>query len=94
MRTLYNVMSRAFAAAGISLERDKSKGLYILRPTFVSASLEHGMDIKTLSTIIGHVSSSATLNVYAHITDEMRRTAAKIDQGIGKEQLKAEPKAG
>ena len=43
------------------------------------------MDIKTLSTIIGHVSSSTTLNVYAHVTDEMRRTAAlKIDQGIGK----------
>ena len=43
------------------------------------------MDIKTLSTIIGHVSSSTTLNVYAHITDEMRRkAAAKIDQGIGK----------
>ncbi len=43
------------------------------------------MDIKTLSTIIGHVSSSTTLNVYAHVTDEMRRTAAvKIDQGIDK----------
>ncbi len=43
------------------------------------------MDVKTLSTIIGHVSSSTTLNVYAHITDEMRRkAAAKIDQGIGK----------
>ena len=43
------------------------------------------MDIKTLSTIIGHVSRSTTLNIYAHVTDEMRRTAAvKIDQGIGK----------
>ena len=43
------------------------------------------MDVKTLSTVIGHVSSSTTLNVYAHVTDEMRRTAAiKIDQGIGK----------
>ena len=43
------------------------------------------MDIKTLSTVIGHVSISTTLNVYAHVTDEMRRTAAvKIDQGIGK----------
>ena len=61
-----------------------------LRHTFVSASLEHGMDIKTLSTIIGHVSSSTTLNVYAHVTDEMRRTAAaKIDQGIGR----ADPQA-
>ena len=28
------------------------------------------MDIKTLSTIIGHVSSSTTLNIYAHVTDD------------------------
>ena len=56
-----------------------------LRHTFSTVSLEHGMDVKTLSTVIGHVSSSTTLNVYAHVTDEMRRTAAiKIDQGIGK----------
>ncbi len=56
-----------------------------LRHVFCTTRLEHGMDVKTLSTIIGHVSSSTTLNVYAHVTDEMRRTAAvKIDQGIGK----------
>ena len=56
-----------------------------LRHTFSTVSLEHGMDVKTLSTVIGHVSSSTTLNVYAHVTDEMRRTAAiKIDRGIGK----------
>ena len=62
-----------------------------LRHTFSTAALEHGMDIKTLSTIIGHVSSSTTLNIYAHVTDEMRRTAAvKIDQGIGKIELQAE----
>ena len=43
------------------------------------------MDIKTLSDIIGHVSTSTTLNIYAHVTDEMRRTAAvKINQGIAK----------
>ena len=41
------------------------------------------MDVKTLSTIIGHVSSATTLNTYTHITDEMRRKAAvSIDQGI------------
>ena len=56
-----------------------------LRHTFATASLEHGMDVKTLSTIIGHVSSSTMLNIYAHITDEMRQKAAvKIDQGIAK----------
>ncbi len=61
-----------------------------LRHALCTAALEHGMDVKTLSTIIGHVSSSTTLNVYAHVTDEMRRTAAaKIDQGIGR----ADPQA-
>ena len=62
-----------------------------LRHTFSTVSLEHGMDVKTLSTIIGHVSSSTTLNVYAHVTDEMRRTAAvKIDRGIGGVELQTE----
>ena len=56
-----------------------------LRHVFCTTCLEHSMDIKTLSTIIGHVSSSTTLNVYAHVTNEMQRTAAmKIDQGIGR----------
>ena len=62
-----------------------------LRHVFCTAALKHGMDVKTLSTIIGHVSSSTTLNVYAHVTDEMRRTAAaKIDRGIGKADPQAE----
>ena len=56
-----------------------------LRHTFATTALEHGMDTKTLSTIIGHVSASTTLDIYAHVTDEMRRTAAvKIDRGISK----------
>ena len=54
-----------------------------LRHTFATMSLENGMDVKTLSAIIGHVSSATTLNTYTHITDEMRRKAAvSIDQGI------------
>ncbi len=54
-----------------------------LRHTFATNALEHGMDIKTLSAIIGHVSSATTLNVYAHVTDEMRQKAAdRIDRGI------------
>ena len=62
-----------------------------LRHTFATASLEHGMDVKTLSTIIGHVSSSTTLNIYAHVTSEMQRTAAaKIDRGIAKSEAAQE----
>ena len=51
--------------------------------TLATSAMEHGMDVKTLSTVIGHVSSTTTLNVYAHITDEMRQKAAdKIDRAI------------
>ena len=59
-----------------------------LRHTFATNALAHGMDIKTLSTILGHVSSATTLNTYSHVTDEMRqRAAVKIDQGIAKAEV-------
>ena len=60
-----------------------------LRHTFATNALAHGMDIKTLSTILGHVSSATTLNTYSHVTDEMRQKAAvKIDQGIAKAEVR------
>ena len=56
-----------------------------LRHTFATMALEHGMDVKTLSTIIGHVSSATTLDIYSHVTDLMRQQAAvRIDRQIGK----------
>ena len=56
-----------------------------LRHTFATMALEHGMDVKTLSTIIGHVSSATTLDIYSHVTDLMQQQAAvKIDRQIGK----------
>ena len=68
-----------------------------LRHTFATNALAYGMDIKTLSTILDHVSSATTLNTYSHITDEMRQKAAvKIDQGIAKVEVKPQeekPKA-
>lgn len=47
-------------------------------------ALEHGMDVKTLSATIGHVSSATTLDIYSHITDTIQRQAAvHIDRKIG-----------
>lgn len=62
-----------------------------LRHTFVTTALEYGMDVKTLSAVVGHRSSSTTLNVYTHVTKAMeRQAAAKIDQGIGKQEAPTE----
>ena len=47
-------------------------------------ALENGMDIKTLSSVIGHKSSATTLDIYAHTTDAMQLNAAtNIERGTG-----------
>ena len=52
-----------------------------LRHTFATMALENGMDVKTLSGMIGHISAVTTLNTYSHVTDTMRAQAAvKIDR--------------
>ena len=59
-----------------------------MRHTFATNALVYGMDIKTLSIILDHVSSATTLNTYSHVTDEMRqKVAVKIDQGIAKAEM-------
>ena len=56
-----------------------------IRHTFATLALENGMDVKTLSVMLGHVSAATTLDIYTHITDDMQRAAAaNIDRGIGK----------
>ena len=51
-----------------------------------------GMDVKTLSAMLGHVSAATTLDIYTHVTDDMQHAAArKIDCGIGKAELPDEP---
>ena len=58
-----------------------------LRHTFATNALASGMDIKTLSTIIGHISAETTLNIYTHITDNMGRSAAnKIERGFSRNE--------
>ena len=72
----------------IILERAGYKQIrfHDLRHTFATVALENGMDIKTLSAMLGHVSAATTLDIYTHITGDMlSEAAAKIDRGLGNE---------
>lgn len=72
----------------IILERAGCKHVrfHDLRHTFATLALENGMDVKTLSAMLGHVSAATTLDIYTHITGEMQNeAAAKIDRGLGNE---------
>ena len=48
-------------------------GFHALRHTFATRALECGMDVRTLSEILGHRNPTVTLRRYAHSFDEHKR---------------------
>ena len=49
------------------------RGFHSLRHTFATRALECGMDVRTLSEILGHRSPTVTLNRYAHSLPEHKK---------------------
>lgn len=49
------------------------RGFHALRHTFATRAVEYGMDVKTLSEIMGHKNSTITLNCYAHSLAEHKK---------------------
>ena len=47
-----------------------------LRHSFATLSLEQGMDIKTVSHMLGHTDAGFTMNTYMHVTDSMQENVA------------------
>ena len=50
--------------------------LHELRHTFATVALQNGVDIKTVSGMLGHYSAGFTLDTYAHVTTQAQRQAA------------------
>lgn len=51
----------------------RHRGFHALRHTFATRALECGMDVKTLSEILGHKNSAVTLNLYVHSLMDHKR---------------------
>ncbi len=66
------------------LERAECKRLRVhdLRHTFATLALQNGVDVKTVSGMLGHYSAGFTLDTYAHVTTSAQRRAAEAMEHV------------
>ena len=74
-RNLYRVLHRTLEQAGL-----EQMGVHALRHTFATRAIESGMDVRTLSEILGHTKVSLTLQLYVHSSMETKiKELSKMD---------------
>ncbi len=77
-RTVYDCFKRVMAGIGLPNVR-----FHDLRHTYAVASIKSGDDIKTVQSNLGHATAAFTLDVYGHITEQMRKdSAARMEKFI------------
>jgi integrase len=70
--SVLHMLHRVLKRAGLQKVR-----FHDLRHTFATLALQNGVDIKTVSGMLGHYSAGFTLDTYAHVTTAAQREAAK-----------------
>ncbi len=70
-RTVENHFKKLVRSIGMPALR-----FHDLRHSFAVASLRSGDDVKTVQENLGHASAAFTLDVYGHVTPQMRRASA------------------
>lgn len=69
--TVYQNFKRVVASIGFPDVR-----FHDLRHSFAVASIRAGDDIKTVQGNLGHATAAFTLDIYGHVTDQMKRESA------------------
>ena len=72
-RTIQRRFSRLAKKLGLS-----GAHFHTLRHTFATRLLELGVDVKTVSALLGHSSARTTLDFYAHSLSEQQRAAVAL----------------
>lgn len=76
--TVYNDYKKVVEKLGVPELR-----FHDLRHTYAVASIMAGDDMKTVQENLGHATASFTLDVYGHVTEQMKRDSAdRIDRFI------------
>ena len=70
--SVLHMLHRVLKRAGLPKVR-----FHDLRHTFATLALQNGVDVKTVSGVLGHFSAGFTLDTYAHVTTSAKREAAK-----------------
>ena len=70
--SVLHMLHRVLKRAGLPRVR-----FHDLRHTFATLALQNGVDIKTVSGMLGHFSAGFTLDTYAHVTIAAQKEAAK-----------------
>ena len=70
--SVLHMLHRVLKRAGLPKVR-----FHDLRHTFATLALQNGVDVKTVSSMLGHYSAGFTLDTYAHVTTSAKREAAK-----------------
>ena len=70
--SVLHMLHRVLKRAGLPKVR-----FHDLRHTFATLALQNGVDIKTVSGMLGHFSAGFTLDTYTHVTTSAKREAAK-----------------
>ena len=76
-RTYQDLFKRCVRQAGIP-----DANFHSLRHTFATRALEQGMDVVTLSRLLGHATPSITLDKYGHALDDHKRTSVEKLGGV------------
>ena len=72
-----HMLHRVLERAGIPKVR-----FHDLRHTFATVALQNGVDIKTVSGMLGHFSAGFTLDTYAHVTTAAQKEAAQTMENV------------